>query len=141
MAKTLKDRLAHAWNAFKGETRESSSYQPSTGMSYGYRPDRTRFHFTSELGVGNVDRVMDFVSQSDIIGLDDAIFGGMVLGRLSASAFVAGTKALDADDRIIYNAANGALYYDADGNGAGAAIYFANLGAGTTLIASDIVIF
>ena len=100
-----------------------------------------RFHFTSELGVGNVDRVMDFVSQSDIIGLDDAIFGGMALGRLSASAFVAGTKALDADDRIIYNAANGALYYDADGNGAGAAIYFANLGAGTTLIASDIVIF
>ena len=52
-------------------------------------------------------------------------------------AFRAGTAALDADDRIIYDAATGQLWYDADGNGAGAAVHFADVTPGTTVTNAD----
>jgi serralysin len=59
---------------------------------------------------------------------------------LANSAFVIGTAAQDADDRFIYDSATGNLYYDADGNGAGAAMLFATLSNHPTLAASDIVV-
>ena len=94
------------------------------------------FAFTTALGAGNVDTLADFVAGTDKIGLDDAIFTA-IGASLNASAFVIGTAAADADDRIIYNSATGALFYDADGNGAGAAVQFATLSQGLTLAASD----
>jgi Ca2+-binding RTX toxin-like protein len=97
------------------------------------------FAFTTALGAGNVDYVADFVSGTDKIGLDHGIFG-MGVGALSASAFVVGTAAGDADDRVIYNSATGQLFYDADGNGAGAAVLFATLEAHPTLSASDFAV-
>ncbi len=96
------------------------------------------FAFTTALGAGNVDRVDDFAAGSDRIQLDDAIFtqiGG--LGTLSSGAFHTGAAAADSDDRIIYNAGTGQLFYDADGNGAGAAVQFAQLSGGLSLTASD----
>ena len=51
-----------------------------------------------------------------------------------------GTAAQDADDRIIYDSATGQLYYDADGNGAGAQVLFANLNANLSLSASDFTV-
>ena len=56
---------------------------------------------------------------TDRIALDDAVFTGLGLGALNANAFVIGTAAADADDRIVYDSATGALSFDADGTGAG----------------------
>jgi len=52
---------------------------------------------------------------------------------LDASAFHIGSAAADASQTIIYNNADGALYYDADGNGAGAAVQIATLSTGLAL--------
>lgn len=98
------------------------------------------FEFTSALGAGNVDRIADFASGTDTIALDDAVFTALATGQLGAGAFATGTQAADADDRIIYDSDTGALYYDADGNGSGAAVQFATLSAGLTLSASDFVV-
>ena len=81
--------------------------------------------FNTALGAGNVDRLEDFTSGTDKILLDNSVFTALSDGALPASAFVTGTAAADADDRIIFNPADGSIYYDADGNGAGAAILFA----------------
>src|SRR6185295_1380467 len=82
------------------------------------------FAFTTALGGGNVDRIADFSAADDTIALDHTMFAGLGLGALNANAFVTGTSAQDADDRIIYDQATGALYFDADGSGSGAAVQF-----------------
>ena len=65
---------------------------------------------------------------ADILSLvDDAMFTGLGLGALNANAFFAGTAAHDADDRIIYNKTTGQLFYDDDGTGAHAQVWFAVL--------------
>jgi Ca2+-binding RTX toxin-like protein len=99
------------------------------------------FAFTTALGAGNVDLITDLTAGTDKVALDDAIFtavGG--LGTLNANAFFTGSAAHDADDRIIYNSSTGQLFYDADGNGAGAAIQFATLSPGLTLTAGDFTV-
>jgi len=53
---------------------------------------------------------------------------------------VIGSAAADADDRIVYNQATGQIFFDADGNGAGAQVLFATVNAGTVLSASDFVV-
>ena len=46
---------------------------------------------------------------------------------MASAYFYAGTKAHDANDRIIYNQATGALYYDSDGTGSHAQVQFATI--------------
>jgi Cadherin-like domain/Bacterial cadherin-like domain/RTX calcium-binding nonapeptide repeat (4 copies) len=98
------------------------------------------FVFTSGLGGGNVDAIGDFTVGLDRIELASAIFGDLAPGQLAASAFVTGTSAQDADDRIIYDTSSGALFFDADGNGAGAAVQFATIGGNVALSASDFIV-
>ena len=96
------------------------------------------FAFTSALGGGNVDQLLDFVTGIDRIALDDAIFAGIGRrGGFNANAFFAGSAAQDGNDRIVYNRATGQLFYDADGSGAGAAVLFAILSGTPSLTASD----
>ena len=99
--------------------------------------------FNAALGGNNVDVVMDFAHDVDFIGLDDVIFS-KIGTKLAPGAFYAASGAIrarDADDRIIYNTANGRLYYDADGTKtASAPIYFASLTNKPLLDAGDFVI-
>ena len=86
-----------------------------------------QFRFDTLILRGDVDTITDFEFGVDQIQLSRAVFSALDLGALSATAFVNGAAAQDSDDRIIYDAATGSLYYDADGNGAGAAIKFASV--------------
>ena len=77
-----------------------------------------------------------------------AIFAGLhsVAGAgtaIKANEFVSSptaTQGTTAISHLIYNSTSGVLYYDADGNAAGAAVKVAILGTHPTLVASDILI-
>jgi Ca2+-binding RTX toxin-like protein len=96
--------------------------------------------FTSALGAGNVDWVEGFQSGIDKIALSNTLFGAIAPGALAAGAFATGSAAHDGDDRIVYDSATGALYYDSDGTGAAAQVQFATLNPGTALNASDFIL-
>jgi Ca2+-binding RTX toxin-like protein len=98
------------------------------------------FAFTTALGAGNVDRILDFQAGIDKIQLENAIFTGLAAGALPAGAFVTGTAAADASDRIIYNNATGALLFDVDGVGGAAAVQFATLQSLPAISAADFVV-
>jgi Ca2+-binding RTX toxin-like protein len=100
-----------------------------------------RLVFDRPLGPGNVDHILDFVRGQDKIALENAVFKTLAAGALAPAAFVVGTAAADASDRIIYDPATGALLYDSDGTGAAAAVQFAVLDTvPTTLAASDFLV-
>ncbi|HVQ06908.1 MAG TPA: Calx-beta domain-containing protein [Allosphingosinicella sp.] len=94
------------------------------------------YAFTSALGANNVDTIYEFSVADDTIALDDAIFTA-IGATLDAGEFVIGTLAADANDRIIYNSATGALFYDVDGVGGADAVQFATLTPGLALTVSD----
>ena len=99
------------------------------------------FVFNSTLAAANRDTIVDFNVAADTIWLENGAFTALgAAGALSADAFQVGGVAADADVRIIYNPSNGKLFYDADGDGASAVIWFATLQAGLSLTASDFVI-
>jgi serralysin len=95
------------------------------------------FAFTTALGGGNVDTVADFVSGTDHIELAKSIFTALGVGTLSSTAFAQAMAATTAAQHILYNATTGVVSYDADGNGAVAAVAFATLTPGRTLTAGD----
>lgn len=98
------------------------------------------FVFDVALNTGNADMIADFNAVTDTIWLDDAVFTSLSLGSLAAGAFTLGAGATSAQHRIIYNQTTGQLSYDADGNGAGAAIIFATLVPGTAMTSADFFI-
>lgn len=98
------------------------------------------FVFDTALGAGNVDTITDFTANVDKIVLSSAIFHGLSAEGFPASAFEIGAAATDAQTRILYDSATGALAYDSDGNGATQPIVFASLAPGLSLTASDFVV-
>ncbi len=100
-----------------------------------------KFVFNAVLGSTNVDRIVDFRVVDDVIHLARAVFNKLPPGStLAVDAFFKGAAAQDAEDRIVYNSANGALFYDADGSGAGAAVRFATLAPGLLLTNADFLV-
>ncbi|MBL8338182.1 MAG: hypothetical protein JNM97_15545, partial [Rhodoferax sp.] len=103
------------------------------------------FVFNSNPGATNVDLVQDFSVADDTVWLENAVFTVLVsTGTLGAGLLRAGagiTTAADGNDFILYNSSTGALFYDADGSGTGAApVQFALLGTGLALTVADFVV-
>jgi Ca2+-binding RTX toxin-like protein len=101
------------------------------------------FIFNTALGAGNVDAITDYSVAQDQIRLDNATFTNLFATEgnwLTADEFRIGAAAADANDRIVYNSATGALFYDADGSGAGAAVQFASLTTGLALTSNEFFI-
>ncbi len=96
------------------------------------------FAFSTRLAAANLDTITDFRSGEDMMHLSARIFGRIGKGGLADEAFRSGRKALDADDRILYDARTGAVLYDADGSGTShAAVKFAQLKARSALDHED----
>lgn len=102
------------------------------------------FVFETAVTSANRDTITDFANLSgnnDTIWLENANFTKLsALGALNAASFHVGVSAADANDYVVYNKATGALYYDADGNGAGAAVQIALLANKPTLTVADLVV-
>lgn len=93
-------------------------------------------------GLANRDIINDFVVADDTIRLDnDAFVGlGVTLGKLGAPKFWIGATAHDGNDRIIYNATTGKLFFDADGLGGVAQVQIAQLSENLALTNADFVV-
>src|SRR5260221_3259054 len=100
-----------------------------------------------EYGAANADTVLNFASDWDKIQLDGAAFATIgASGRFSAGDVrfypaPGATGGHDADDRIIYDTSSGQLWYDADGNGPGAAQLIATFQGAPAITAGDINVF
>jgi Ca2+-binding RTX toxin-like protein len=112
-------------------------------LTGGLGNDNFRFLSLAEAG----DVITDF---SNVVGNNDnmkilasAFGGGLVAGALAATQFQsrADNLAQDADDRFIFRTTDRTLWFDADGNGAGAAVLVADLQAGAVMRATDILLF
>lgn len=99
------------------------------------------FYFDALGTSADRDTITDFVAGQDVLILSRnafSAFADVPFGSgLSATNFLVGTKAMSADHHIIYNAATGALYYDADGFGGAAQIQLATLSTKPVLHADD----
>jgi serralysin len=101
---------------------------------------------TAPSASANRDTIADFANaagNNDTIYLENAVFTRLGAGAahaLNPAFFRAGAAAADANDFIVYNKATGALFYDANGSGAGGAIQFATLITKTALTAGDFVV-
>ena len=101
------------------------------------------FIFNSTLNKStNVDRILDFSSKFDSIWLENKIFTKLGKGsstgvKFKSDMFVTGTKAKDAEDRIVYDKKTGSLYYDQDGTGSKARVKIATIVNKATLKFDD----
>lgn len=101
------------------------------------------FRFETAPGSANVDSVADFQTGFDVLQLENAVFKKLLAtGTLAAANFRASAdgSAGDANDYVLFNTTTGALSYDADGSGKGAAIQFATLVGVHALTAADLVV-
>ncbi|WP_283258449.1 M10 family metallopeptidase C-terminal domain-containing protein [Pseudomonas sp. GX19020] len=101
---------------------------------------RDVFVFNTAPGVANADLISDFNIADDFIHLDDAIYFSLTVGALDASRFAVGAAATTAAHRIVYNQSSGAIFYDADGSGAGEMVLIATVTANTALTAGHFLI-
>ncbi|NHQ60632.1 hypothetical protein G9409_08530 [Chlorobium sp. BLA1] len=96
----------------------------------------------------NSDTILDFQSGSDVLAFSKGSYSSITSsegGLLSSAEFwseAGATVGHDSDDRIVYDATTGKLYYDSDGNGSANALLVALIGttAHPSLLYTDISI-
>jgi Ca2+-binding RTX toxin-like protein len=101
--------------------------------------DRFTFNSPTE----GIDRISDFLVVDDTIAVSAAGFGGGLTAgaTITEAQFFIGTAATATVHRFIYNSANGALWFDVDGNGSSfAQVQIATLNAGLALSYQDIFV-
>ncbi|PVE26327.1 hypothetical protein DC522_00780 [Microvirga sp. KLBC 81] len=99
------------------------------------------FAFKERPGSTHFDKITDYSKAYDSIYLDNRYMpklGGV--GRLSSSKFVLGTKALDANDHLIYDKGTGNLHYDPDGSGAAAQVLIGQFTNKAALVYSEFTV-
>lgn len=99
------------------------------------------------LGTNGTDTIADFTPVDDTIqfslaAVNAATVGGLVAGAVAADNIVigAGAVAADANDYFLYDTTNGFLSFDADGNGAGAAVHLLTLTGLPLITAANVVL-
>lgn len=98
---------------------------------------RDTFIFDAPISGKNIDKIDDFNGLEDRIQLARSVFSQLNLGTLDQDAFRDGAAPADASDRIGYNYATGAVWYDPDGTGAAKAVTFLWLRPGLSYISAD----
>ncbi len=102
------------------------------------------FYFDAAPVPGTLQTIADFSLIDDRIVFDATVFDALGAGFDDTPVALpsellqvgSGSAAADADVRLIYDTAAGALYYDADGNGAGDAVQIAQF-TGKPLLSAD----
>lgn len=104
--------------------------------------DEFYFGFNRAPIAGSADTIVDFVPKDDSFALDHLILTKLAFGWLESQNFVKNTagRANDANDYIVYETDTGKLFYDADGNGKGAAVLIATLTNKAALTAADFAV-
>jgi Ca2+-binding RTX toxin-like protein len=108
------------------------------------------FVFNAKLGSSktnktlNYDTITDFNVRDDTIWLENKVFTKLGKkgsekkpAKLNKEFFIIGTKAVEADDYLIYNKRTGSLFYDKDGSGRGQAVEIAKLSKNLKMTALD----
>lgn len=134
-------------NSLKGNAGDNS-ISGSLGIDYLFGgAGKDAFVFNTALNATtNRDTIYDFSPIDDTIKLENSVAGTFTLlslaGPLNASLFKANATGIanEADDRIVYNTATGALYYDTNGNAAGGTTQFATLYNKPVLTAADFLV-
>jgi len=131
-----------AANILNGGAGNDKLYGGSGNDTLAGGTGRDIFVFNTTLSTtNNMDRITDFSVVDDTIYLENAVFTKLTAtGALNAANFRIGTAALDSNDYLIYNKGTGALLYDADGSGSGAAVQIALLGTGLALTNADFIV-
>jgi hypothetical protein len=107
-------------------------------LTGGSGSDRFTFNSPNQ----KVDRITDFLPVDDTIAVSAAGFGGGLISgaAITTAQFKLGASATTASHRFIYNSANGALFFDADGTGAITQVQIASLGTGLAMTNADIFV-
>jgi Ca2+-binding RTX toxin-like protein len=112
--------------------------KPGNDVLFGGDGADTFVFYGYTLGSNNVAKIMDFESGTDYLML--AAFDSIDYTTINyAESLVQGAGAIakDANDFMIFDQSTGALFYDADGNGAGEAVQLATLVGVTSLVTYD----